>query len=77
MMHIVDGSQIFKGSVDIEGAFHGGTSTIVGVATSAPADGDLNAGECGIWVDETGDTLNFKVKYSDGVTIKSGSIALS
>ena len=73
----IRGARIFKGAVDIEGAFHAGTSTIIGVATSAPADGDLNAGECGIWVDEAGHTVNFKVKYSNGTTIKSGSIPLT
>ena len=76
-MHTVRGATVFKSTVDVEGALHGSTSTIVGVATSAPADGDLGAGECGIWVDEAANTLNFKVKYSDGATIKSGSIALA
>lgn len=75
-MRITDGAQIFKSTVDIEGALHGSTSSILGLATSAPADGDLNAGEGGIWVDETAHTINFKVKYSDGTTIKNGSVAL-
>jgi hypothetical protein len=58
---------------------HSTGTTIVGVGTAAAADGDLNNGECSIWVTEvatTPTTLNFKVKGSTG-TIKSGTVALS
>jgi hypothetical protein len=29
------------------------------------------------WLDEAGNTLKFKAKYSDGTTLKSGSVALA
>lgn len=41
-----------------------------------PADATLNDSEVTFWLDEEGDTLNFKVKYSDG-TVKSGTVSLS
>lgn len=45
-------------------------------ATSAPNDGDMQNQETVIWVDEAGNNLTFKVKYSGG-TIKSGTVALT
>jgi hypothetical protein len=45
------------------------------INTSALADGSHANSEMSFWVDESGNTLNFKVKYSSG-TVKSGSIAL-
>lgn len=56
---------------------HASGTTIFGVGTASVADGDLGAGEANAWIDETGHTLNFKVKYSDGTTVKSGSVSLS
>lgn len=47
------------------------------VGTSAIGDAGLAASTMVAWVDESGHTLNFKVKYSDGTTVKSGSIALT
>jgi hypothetical protein len=44
---------------------------------SAIADGDLRASEMSAYIDETANTLIFKVKYADGTTVKTGSIALS
>ncbi len=55
---------------------HGSESTIVGVATSAVSDGDLNASEVNFWLDEVGSELEVKVKDSGGV-VKSGVIAVS
>ena len=65
------------GVADAKAQIHGTGSTIVGADTGAVADGDLGAGQVNIWVDEAGNSLKFKVKYSDGTTIKTGSIALS
>lgn len=45
------------------------------IKTSALADGTHENSEMSFWVDEAGNTLNFKVKYSGG-TVKSGSVAL-
>lgn len=47
------------------------------VPSTAPADASLSASQVSAWVDEIGNTLSFKVKYSDGTTVKSGSIALT
>jgi hypothetical protein len=71
MSTIYNGKQVFSEGITITGL------TILGVVAAAPADGDLAAGQCAVWVDESGNNLNFKVKYSDGITIKSGSIALA
>lgn len=54
---------------------HSTGSTILGVNSSANADVDLSNGEVNIWVDETNDELEFKVKYSNG-TVKSGTVSL-
>jgi len=52
------------------------TDTILKVDTSAEADASLKNKEVNIWLDETGNNLVFKVKFSDG-TIKSGTVALT
>jgi hypothetical protein len=51
-------------------------SCLYPVPTSAVSDANHNAGYMTFWVDESGHTLNFKIKYSGG-TVKSGSIALT
>jgi hypothetical protein len=53
-----------------------GTPNVIAVPTSAPADGVLAAAQFTVWVDESGNTLTFKVKYSGG-TVKSGTVALT
>lgn len=47
-----------------------------GVPTTAPADANLIAGQVSFWVDEAANTLTVKVKYSNGTTVKSGTVAL-
>jgi hypothetical protein len=37
----------------------------------------LTAGTMTFWIDETNNLLKFKVKYSNGTTVKSGSVALA
>lgn len=44
---------------------------------SAPTDGDLQAGEITFYLDESGNNLIVRVKYSDGTTLKSGTVALT
>lgn len=46
------------------------------VDSAALGDGKIGKSRVNIWVDETGNTLSFKVKYSDG-TVKSGTVALT
>ena len=43
---------------------------------SAPTDGDLMAGSITAYLNEAGNTLTFRVKYADGTTLKSGTVAL-
>ena len=52
-------------------------SVLYPVPTSAVSDANHDASYMTFWVDETAHTLNFKVKYSNGTTVKSGSVALS
>ncbi|MEO0796312.1 MAG: hypothetical protein AAFX93_14175 [Verrucomicrobiota bacterium] len=64
-------------NVGMAGTLEVAGETQVFVPTSAPADGSVNASRVMFWVDEAGHTLNFKVKYSNGTTVRSGSVALS
>lgn len=52
-----------------------GKHNVSTINTTALADGSHENSEMSFWVDEAGNTLNFKVKYSGG-TVKSGSVAL-
>jgi hypothetical protein len=67
---------IGKNGAPPKAKLHASVSTILGAATAPVADGDLAAGEVNVWLDESGNKLMFKAKYSNGVTIKSGSISL-
>ena len=46
------------------------------VATAAPTDANLNTGTVTFYLDEGGDKLMVRVKYSDG-TLKTGEVALT
>ena len=56
-----------------------GTNARVALAApaSAPTDANLAASQVSAILDESGHTLNFRVRYSDGTTLKSGSVALT
>ncbi len=76
----VDGNLQFNGKLGVGKApvadLHTTGNTSVGAPTSALADGSMGNGEVHFWIDESGNNLNFKVKYSNG-TVKSGAIALT
>ena len=44
---------------------------------AAPVDASIPTSMLTLSVDETGNTLNVRVRYSDGTTLKSGSVPLS
>ncbi len=48
----------------------------LGAPASAPTDGNLNASNISFYLDEVGNTLKIRVKYSNGTTLKTGTIAL-
>lgn len=57
-------------------ALHVNGRLAYGVPNSAPTDGDLSNGQLSAYVDESGNNLIFRVKYSDG-TLKTGTVALT
>jgi hypothetical protein len=50
---------------------------IAGAPDSAIGDSVLPASSWSAYLNEAGDTLTFKVKYADGTTVKTGTIALT
>ena len=48
----------------------------IGVPNSAPTDADLQVSEATAYLDQTANSLLFRVKYSDG-TLKTGTVALT
>lgn len=47
-----------------------------GVPNSAPTDADLGASMVTAYLDEGTNNLKFRVKYADGTTLKTGTVAL-
>lgn len=74
---VADSGFIGIGTGDPKTTLHSTGSTIVGVANAATADANLGAGQVNIWVNEATNSLTFKVKYADGTTVKSGTVALA
>lgn len=67
---IVAALQTWGGNVDTAGyAFK--------FESSAPVDGDIPTRGVVIWIDESTHKLKFRIRYSDGITLKSGEIALT
>lgn len=55
-----------------------GAGRMIGTAlNSAIADGNLAASQFSFYLNEAGNTLTVKVKYADGTTVKTGTIALT
>jgi hypothetical protein len=48
---------------------------VMGAPNAAPADAELVNGQIQFYLDQTGNTLVVKAKYSDG-TVKTGTLAL-
>ena len=53
-----------------------GKYVMLSTPNSAPVDADLNAASVEFYLDEAGNNLKVRVKYTDGVTLKTGTIAL-
>jgi hypothetical protein len=66
---------------EVEGSFESGTgtTTILGLPSSEPADGELEANQITFWLNEASspDVLNFKMKDSAGTpNVRKGTITL-
>jgi len=44
--------------------------------STAPTDSTIPTSGITLWLDEAGNNLKFRVRYSDGVTLKTGTVAL-
>lgn len=53
----------------------GGYSVIV--MSSAPTDGNIPTKGIAIWIDEVSNQLKFRIRYSDGTTLKTGAVNLT
>lgn len=58
-----------------EGRLKATGRTFLGTPATAPADRDLNLGSISFHLDQTGNSLRVRVRYTSGV-LKSGTIAL-
>lgn len=67
---VKEGGQLGVGTNNPKAQLHSTTSTILGCADTANVDGDLEASQVNIWIDEGNDKLVFKTKYSD-TSVKS------
>ncbi len=47
------------------------------IASSAPTDGNIPTRGVVLWIDEGTNKLKFRLRYSDGITLKSGEISLT
>lgn len=62
--------QAWGGNVDT-----GGFSIVL--TNSAPVDGNIPAKGVVIWIDQAANQLKFRIRYSDGTTLKSGAINIT
>lgn len=49
----------------------------LGTPNSPPVDGDIASAQMSLYLDESSNTMKVRVKYSDGSTLKTGTIALA
>ena len=56
--------------------FMGDNTVILGAKNTAPTDANLMAGSISFYLDETGHNLKVRVKYADGATLKTGTLAV-
>lgn len=76
---IAHGSGAYTGDLILFGTMRVTASSAPVIAVhSAPADGELAAGECAMWFDQTNDSAKvmFKAKQADGA-VKTGSVTLT
>lgn len=64
-------------NVKIAGWLNAAVKTILGCANAAEPSANMAASQVNVWVNETGNSLTFQVKYADGTTVKSGTVALT
>ena len=71
--------QMYVGGQQMMVLREGGTNTGVNIhtPTSAQTDSSMINGSVHFYVDETNDDLNFKVKYSNGTTVKTNKLNLT
>ena len=65
----------FTGTPNFDFDVAGGKRVGLGAPSSAPTDADLDNGQMSAWLDEVGNLLTIRVRYSDG-TLKTGTVAL-
>jgi len=63
------------GTIAPKAQLHSAGATILGASASENVDSDLGTNQVNVWLDETHNSLVFKVKYSSG-TIKYGTVTL-
>ena len=67
---------LIKGEFDNKKLWLNGR-TFINIPNSAPTDADLNANQVTAYLDEANNKLMWRVKYTDGTTMKSGEIILT
>lgn len=66
-----------KATLDLNSGFFMQNRRVwLGAPASAPADSFIPAGSVEVHLDEVGNNLKFRVRYSDGTTLKTGTVAL-
>ncbi len=65
------------GSIKAPGGFVDLSAFGIILAHAAPTDGDIPAGGVVVWVDEGTNALKFRCRYSNGTTLKTGTVSLT
>jgi|SRR3989339_188246 len=76
-LHITSGGNVGIGTTDPKTKLHSTGSTIVGVNNGSVGDANIGTGQVNIYLDESNNKLKFRVRYSDGTTLKTGEVSLT